>query len=81
MTIYGLKSKLKRLRYPENCAEHINTLPEAITFHPTVVISISLVFRKLYIHTFPRTLRSAQSEFDKTFTYVIKTKIEKSQDC
>ena len=81
MTIYGLKSELKWLKYPENCVERISTLPESITFYPTIGISISLVFRKLYILTFPRTLRSAQSESDKIFTYLIKTKTEKSQDC
>ena len=81
MIIYGLKSELKWLKYPESCAERINTLPESIAFYPTIGISISLAFRKLYIHTFPRTLRLAQSDSDKIFTYLIKTKTEKSQDC
>ena len=61
MTIHGLKSELKQLRYPENRAKRISTLLEAITFDPTVGFSISLVFWKLDIYSFPRTPRLAQS--------------------
>ena len=49
ITIHGSKSELKRLRYLENCAGHVNSLYEAITFDSTVGISISLVFWKLNI--------------------------------
>ena len=58
-TIHGSKSELKQLRYPENRATHVSTLPEAINFDSTVGISISLVFWKLDIQSFPETLRSA----------------------
>jgi len=44
MTIHGSKSELKQLRYHENWAERISTLPEAITFDMTIQISTSLVF-------------------------------------
>ena len=43
-TIHGSKSELKRLRYPENHTKRVSMLPETITFDPTVVFSISLVF-------------------------------------
>jgi len=49
MTIHGFKSELKWLKYLGNCAKHINSLPEAITFDPTIRISISLMFWKLDI--------------------------------
>ena len=35
-TIHGSKLELKRLRYHENWAERISTLPEAITFDMTI---------------------------------------------
>ena len=54
-------------------------LPEVITFDPTVGISISLVFQKLDIQKFLGTLRSTQSEFGKTFKYVIKFGWEKDE--
>jgi len=77
MTIHGLKLELKRLRYPENCAKCINSLPKAITFDPTINISFSLVFWKLDIHIFLRTLRSTQLEFGKAFKYASKAEPEK----
>ena len=43
MTIHRSKSKLKQLRYPENCVKHVSTLPKAITFDPTAGCLISLV--------------------------------------
>ena len=48
-TIHGLKLELKRLRYPENRAKHVSTLPEAITFNLTIRFAISLVLWKLDI--------------------------------
>jgi len=57
-TIHGSKSELKQLRYPENRATHVSTLLEAIYFDSTVGFSISLVFWKLDIQSFPETLRS-----------------------
>ena len=48
-TIHGLKLELKWLRYPENCAKHVSTLPKAITFNLTIRFVISLVLWKLDI--------------------------------
>ena len=53
MTIHGSKSELKRFRYLENRAKHTSSLPEAITFDPSVVISISLVFWKDQLNLIP----------------------------
>jgi len=64
---HGSKPELKRLRYFENRAKHISSVPKVITFDLFVGISISLVFWKLDIHTFLRTPRPAQSEIGKTF--------------
>ena len=46
-TIHESKSELKRLKYCENCEKRISTLPEIITFDPTIgfVISLSLKTR------------------------------------
>ena len=52
MTIHGSKSKLKRLRYPENREKHISTLPKAIPFDLIDGFLISLVFWKLDIQSF-----------------------------
>ena len=79
MTIHGSKSELKRLRYLENHVERISRLPDAITFDPTVGISISLVFQKLYIQNFLGTPREAQSESRKAFKQVIKVRREKDE--
>ena len=43
--------------------------------------SISLVLWKLYIYRFPRTPRSAQSDFGKAFKYASKAKPGKCQNC
>ena len=77
MIIHGSKSKLKRLRYWENCEQRISTLPEVITFDPTVGILISLVFCKLNIQIFPRKPRSPQSESEKTSKCTSKGKTKK----
>ena len=78
-TIHWSKSKLKQLRYIENHGKYINTVPEAITFDPTVGFSISLVFWKLDIQSFPRTLRSTQSESRKAFKYTSEVNQEKAK--
>ena len=77
MIIHGSKSKLKRLRYRENCEQRISTLLEVITFDPTVGILISLVFCKLNIQIFPRKPRSPQSESEKTSKCTSKGKTKK----
>ena len=77
-TIHGSKSELKRLRYPENCTKHVSMLPEVITFDPTVLFWISLVFWKLDIQSFPKTPRSAQLKFIKAFKYT-SCKVEFNQ--
>ena len=77
MTIHGSKSELKRLRYPENHKKHVSTLPEIITFDPTIGFSITLLFWKLDIWSFPGTPRLAQSESGKAFKYVSKVKPRK----
>ena len=77
MTIHGLKSELKRLRYSENCEMHISTLPKVITFDPTILILMYLVFWKLDIHIFPGTPRSLQSKSGKTSKCATKVKTEK----
>jgi len=66
------------LRYPENRAKHVSSLPEVITFDLTIGISISLVFCKLDTQILLGTPRSAQSEFGKTFKYASKVKLRKS---
>ena len=40
MTIHGSKSELKRLRYLENRAKDVSSLPDTITFGLTFEISI-----------------------------------------
>ena len=50
MTIHRSKSKLKWLRYPENCEKHVSMLPEAITLDLTIGFSISLVFWEIGAH-------------------------------
>ena len=67
------------LRYLKNHVEHISTLPKAITFDPTIGVSISLVFWKLDIHKFPRTSRSTQSESKKAIKYAIEVRTEKQE--
>ena len=79
MTIHWLKLELKRLRYLENCARHVSSLPKAITFDPAIGISFSLVLWKLDIQTFLGTSRSGQLEFEKTFKYATKFEPGKSQ--
>ena len=64
----------------KNHVGRINSVSAAITFDPTVRISISLVFKKLKIHTFPGTPRSAQLEFGKAFKCAIKFGIEKLEN-
>ena len=59
--------------------EHVNTLPEAVTFDPTIGILISFIFWKLNIQTFPGTPRSTQSESKNTFEYAIEVKWEKDK--
>ena len=59
--------------------EHVNTLPEAVTFDPTIGILISFIFWKLNIQTFPGTPRSTQLESKNTFEYAIKVKWEKDK--
>ena len=49
MTIHWSKLELKRLRYLENCANRVSSLPEATTFDLTIGISFSLVLWKLDI--------------------------------
>ena len=72
MTIHRLRSELKWLRYPENHAKRVNTLPETITFYPTARFSISLVLWKLDIQRFPRKPRLVQSKSKKTFKYMLE---------
>ena len=59
---------------------HISSVLEAINFDLTIRISISLVFRKLKVHTFPGTARSAQSKSGKAFKCAIKVRTEKLED-
>ena len=66
--------KLKWWRYPENYVKRVSSLLDAIIFDSTIGISISLVFRKLDIHIFPRIPRSAQLEFGKNFKYASEVK-------
>ena len=53
---------------------------DAITFDSIVRFLISLVLWILDIHSFPGTLRSAQSNLGKTFKYVFKIEPGKSQN-
>ena len=79
MTIHGSKSELKQLRYLKDRVGRVSLLLEAISFDPTIGFSISLVFWKLYIHTFPETPRLAQSESRKVHRYAIKVREEKDK--
>ena len=65
------------MRYLENWAKHISTLPEAITFDPTVGFLIYLVLWKLDIQKFPGTLKAAQYNFRKAFKYVSEVESRK----
>ena len=67
MTIHESKSELEQLRYLENHAKRISSLPDAITFYSTVEFPSSLVFQKLHIQTFLGTPRSTQSKPKKAF--------------
>jgi len=78
-TINGSKSKLKRLRYLENRKKSINTLPEAITFDPTIGFSISFVFWKLDIQSFLGAPRLVQSKSGKAFKDVSEVELGKGQ--
>ena len=80
ITIHGLKSELKRLRYWENREKHTSTLSRVITFDLIVRILISLVFWKLDIYSFLGTPRSPQSKSRKTSKCMFKRKIEKVQE-
>ena len=64
----------------KNHVGRTSSILEAITFDSIVRISIYLVFRKLKVHTFPRTARSAQSESGKAFKCAMKFRIEKLED-
>ena len=80
MTIHGSKSKLKWLRYWENCKQHISMLPDVITFDSTVGILISLIFWKLNIQIFPGKPRSPQSKSGKTSKWASEVKTEKMHE-
>ena len=78
-TIHVLKSEIKQLRYWENREKRISTLPEVITFDPTIGILISLAFWKIDIQIFPGTPRLPQYTSKKTSKCASKFKIEKVQ--
>jgi len=61
-------------------ASQLASRGEAITFDIVIEFSISLVFWKLDIQSFPRTPRSAQSEFEKAFKYAIEVRTEKLEE-
>ena len=65
------------MRYLENHAKCVNSLPKAITFDPTIEMSNYLVLWKLDIQIFLGTPRLTQSEFGKTFKYASKAKLRK----
>ena len=79
MTIHGSKLKLKWLRYLENLAKCVNTLPMTITFDPTVGFSICLVLWKLDIQRFLGTTRSIESESGKPSNMLQKLDQEKAK--
>ena len=79
MTIHGLKSELKQLRYLESYSERFSSLFEAITFDPTVGFSKFQVFWKLYIHTFPLIPRPDWSEFRKASKSAAEDKTRKTK--
>ena len=79
-TIHVSKSELKRLRYPKNRIKCVSTIPETITFDPTIGFSIYLVLWKLDIQSFLRTPKSVQSEFGKAFKYAIEVRTEKREN-
>ena len=72
MTAYGSKSELKRLWYLENCARHISSLLEAITFNPTIQFSKTKMIWKLDIRIFPVPPKLGQSKSKKAFKWVFK---------
>ena len=71
-TIHGSKSELKRFRYLENRAKHTSSLPEAITFDPSVIISISLVFWKDQLNLIPGRPSKRPPKL-KGYLFAIKT--------
>ena len=75
----GRKMESEWLRYWENRKKHINTLPKAITFDPTVGFPISLVLCKLNIQIFLRTPRLDQSESGKAFKYAFEFGSDKAK--
>ena len=61
-------------------AGQLTSQGQAITFDTSVEFSISLVFWKLDIQGFPRTPRSAQSEFGKASKYAIEVRTKKLEE-
>ena len=80
MTIHRSKSELKQLRYPENCARRVSSLPKTITFDLTIGFLIYLVLWKLDIQLFLVTPRIAQLEFSLALKYVIEVRTKSLEE-